>query len=139
MDHAKLEDALRKTRLRPTEKRRLVCAVLEDATDHPDVAAIHSRVREQDPSISVSTVYRILGELVRAGLIHRMEFADRRSRFEIVQATRHHHLVDTESGQVLEFSNEQLERSAREIAAAAGYELISLDLKLYGTAKAPAP
>ena len=137
MDAAKLEDALRKTRLRPTLKRRLVCAVLEEATDHPDVAAVHDRVREQDPSISISTVYRILGELVKAGLIRRMEFADRRSRFEVAQPTRHHHLVDTESGRVLEFSNEQLERSARETAAAAGYELIGLDLKLYGTTKAP--
>ncbi|MEM8768129.1 MAG: Fur family transcriptional regulator [Pseudomonadota bacterium] len=136
MVHGALEEGLRKTCLRPTAKRRLVCSVLETARDHPDVTAIHDRVREQDPSVSISTVYRILRELASFGLIRRLEFADRRSRFEIVRPDQHHHLVDLQSGDVLEFSSEELELRAKRIALAAGYELVGLDLKLYGTPKA---
>ncbi|MCB9987490.1 MAG: transcriptional repressor [Rhodospirillales bacterium] len=114
-----------------TGQRRTVLQVLTDATDHPSVETVLDRARAIDPSISMATVYRTLNLLDEMDLVDRREFGQNFARFE-VNADHHHHLIDLDSGAVIEFQNENLERLKAEIARDLGYDLVHHTLELYG-------
>ncbi|MFP4313695.1 MAG: Fur family transcriptional regulator [Alphaproteobacteria bacterium] len=117
--------------LKMTGQRKVILQVLEEATDHPSVEAVYERAKEIDPSISIATVYRTLSLLDEMDLVIRHEFQEGYSRYE-VNWDHHHHLVDLETGHVVEFQNEELERLKEKIAKELGYELIDHRLELYG-------
>lgn len=117
--------------LKMTGQRRIILRVLGDSDDHPSVEDVYDRAKKMDGSISIATVYRTLGLLDELDLVIRHEFQEGYSRYEL-NWDHHHHLVDLETGKVIEFQNEELEALKIKIAEDLGYELIDHRLELYG-------
>jgi Fur family ferric uptake transcriptional regulator len=120
--------------MRMTEQRRVIADVLSKADDHPDVEEVYRRASEVDSRISIATVYRTVRMFDEAGIIDRHDFGDGRARYEPVPDEHHDHLIDVQSGKVIEFTNERVEKLQKEIAAELGYELVDHRLELYGVA-----
>jgi Fur family ferric uptake transcriptional regulator len=118
--------------MRMTEQRRVVARVLSAAEDHPDVEELYRRASAVDPHVSIATVYRTVRLFEEAGIIERHDFRDGRSRYEQLGDQHHDHLIDTKTGQVLEFYDEEIERLKAAIAERLGYRLIDHRLELYG-------
>lgn len=118
--------------LRMTDQRRVIARVLSDAGDHPDVEEVHRRANALDSRISLSTVYRTVRLLEEAGILARHEFGDGRARYEPAAGEHHDHLIDVDTGKVIEFRNEQIEKLQELIAEELGYKLIDHRLELYG-------
>jgi len=117
--------------MRMTDQRRVIAAVLSDADDHPDVDEVHSRAAKIDARISIATVYRTVRLFEDAGIVERHDFGDGRSRYEQVSKDHHDHLIDMESGTVIEFSNDQIEKLQELVATELGYKLVDHRLELY--------
>ncbi|MEL7344363.1 MAG: Fur family transcriptional regulator [Pseudomonadota bacterium] len=118
--------------LRMTEQRKVIAAVLEDAADHPDVEELYARASAVDPRISLATVYRTVKLFEEAGILEKVEFGDGRARYEDAEREHHDHLIDIQSGAVIEFIDEEIEALQERIAAKLGYELRGHKLELYG-------
>lgn len=118
--------------MRMTEQRRVIARVLEQADDHPDTEELYNRASKIDSGISISTVYRTVSLFEEAGIVERHEFRDGRARYETVQESHHDHLIDLKSGEVIEFTNEEIERLQTVIARELGYKLVDHRLELYG-------
>lgn len=125
------EALLRAAGVRITRPRRTILAILSEGGDHPDALEIFRRACEIDPSISLSTVYRTMKLLEEKGAIHRHAFGDGPSRFEQADGAHHDHLIDLDSGDVIEFRSERIEALQEEIARSLGYEIVSHRLELY--------
>ncbi|MGE3623031.1 MAG: Fur family transcriptional regulator [Bdellovibrionales bacterium] len=125
--------------LKMTEQRRVISRVVSEAQDHPDVEEIYKRASAIDPKISIATVYRTMRLYEDANIIERRDFGDGRARYEENREEHHHHLIDVNSGAVIEFQNEELEEMKRKIAAQLGYDLIGDRLELYGVKKGTKP
>ncbi len=119
-----------------TEQRRIILQVLNESSDHPSVETVFQRAKGIDSSISIATVYRTLHLLDEMNLVQRHDFNESYSRFE-VNLEHHHHLIDLETGQVVEFQSDELERIKERIAHQLGYELVDHRLELYGRKKRP--
>ncbi len=117
--------------LKMTGQRKVILQVLEEASDHPSVESVYERAKEIDTSISIATVYRTLNLLDELNLVIKHEFQEGYSRYE-VNWDHHHHLVDLETGEVIEFQNDELERIKHKIAKDLGYDLVDHRLELYG-------
>jgi len=120
--------------LRITEQRRVIARVLSDADDHPDVEALHARAVAIDPGISIATVYRTVRLFEEAGILERHDFGDGRSRYEAAAEAHHDHLIDVETGKVIEFVDPELEALQKIIAEKLGYRLVDHRMELYGVA-----
>lgn len=118
--------------LRMTDQRRVVARVVGEADDHPDVEELHARALKLDPRISLATVYRTVKLFEEAGILERLEFGDGRSRYEDAERDHHDHLIDVNSGQVIEFVDPEIEALQEKIAARLGYRLIGHRLELLG-------
>ncbi|WBO21868.1 Fur family transcriptional regulator [Sphingomonas abietis] len=118
--------------LRITEQRRVIARVLSEAEDHPDVEEVHVRSSAIDPGISIATVYRTVRLFEEAGILERHDFGDGRSRYEAAPETHHDHLIDVESGRVIEFVDEEVELLQKRIAEKLGYRLVDHRMELYG-------
>lgn len=118
--------------LRMTGQRRVIARVLATANDHPDVEELHRRAHAVDAKISLSTVYRTIKLFAAKGIIERHDFGHGRGRYEEASRAHHDHLVDVESGRVIEFSNQAIEALQERIARELGFELVGHKLELYG-------
>jgi Fur family ferric uptake transcriptional regulator len=118
--------------LRLTEQRRIIARVLEDAEDHPDVEELHARAARVDAGISIATVYRTVKLFEEAGILERHEFRDGRARYETADRDHHDHLIDIQSGEVIEFVDDEIEALQERIAERLGYRLVGHRLELYG-------
>lgn len=120
--------------LRITEQRRVIARVLSEAEDHPDVEAVHARASTIDSGISIATVYRTVRLFEEAGILERHDFGDGRARYEAAADAHHDHLIDIESGRVIEFTDDALEALQKVIAEKLGYRLVDHRMELYGVA-----
>lgn len=118
--------------LKMTEQRRVIARVLSAAEDHPDVAQVHHRATQIDPRISMATVYRTVRLFEEANLLDRHDFGDGRARYEESTESHHDHLIDVESGEVIEFRNETIETLQRRVAEELGFDLVDHRLELFG-------
>jgi Fur family ferric uptake transcriptional regulator len=118
--------------LRMTDQRRVIAQVLSESTDHPDVELVYRRATERDPRISIATVYRTVKLFEEANIIARHDFGDGRARYEETPREHHDHLIDVNSGEVIEFRNDEIERLQQEVARRLGYRLVGHRLELYG-------
>ncbi len=118
--------------LKMTGQRRLIARVLSDAEDHPDVEELYRRAVTQDSRISIATVYRTVRLLEEKGILERHDFGGGRARYEPAEHGRHHHLIDIDTGRVVEFADPRHEALAQEIAARMGFELVGHRLELFG-------
>ena len=117
--------------LRITDQRRVIARVLSDSDDHPDVDKVYQRASAIDPNISIATVYRTVRLFEEAGILNRHDFGDGRSRYEPSTEEHHDHLIDVESGAVMEFADDELEALQRQIAERMGYRLVDHRMELY--------
>ena len=123
--------------LRMTEQRSVIAGVLSDANDHPDAEELYRRASVLDPHISIATVYRTVKLFEDAGILERHDFRDGRSRYEEAPDAHHDHLIDVQTGRVIEFRNEDIEKLQRRVAEELGFELVDHRLELYGVPKGP--
>ncbi|NJM34879.1 MAG: transcriptional repressor [Rhodomicrobium sp.] len=130
---SKIERLCAQKGLRMTSQRSIIARVLSSATDHPDVEEVYRRANDVDSRISLSTVYRTVRLFESEGIISRHDFGDSgRARYERVRSEHHDHLIDTETGKVIEFKNEEIEKLQERVARELGYELVGHKLELYG-------
>ncbi|WP_137388311.1 Fur family transcriptional regulator [Rhodoligotrophos defluvii] len=123
--------------LRMTDQRRTIARVLAEATDHPDVEELHRRAAAVDERISLATVYRTVKLFEDEGILDRHDFRDGRARYEQASETHHDHLIDVESGDIIEFRDEEIERLQELIARRLGYRLIDHRLELFAVPLKP--
>ena len=131
-DPLRIEKLCAEKRLKMTEQRRVIARVLSESDDHPDVEQLHQRATEVDSRISIATVYRTVRLLEEADILTRHDFGDGRSRYEEVAEDHHDHLIDIDSGEVIEFQNEEIEKLQHAVAKELGYRLVDHRLELYG-------
>ncbi|EDL48141.1 Fur family transcriptional regulator [Erythrobacter sp. SD-21] len=130
--HIDLEQLCADKGLRITEQRRVIAKVLSESDDHPDVEMVHERANKIDPGISIATVYRTVRLFEEAGILDRHDFGDGRARYEAAPEAHHDHLIDVESGKVVEFVDPELEALQKQIAEKLGYRLVDHRMELYG-------
>jgi Fur family transcriptional regulator, ferric uptake regulator len=118
--------------LRMTGQRRVIAQVLEDSDDHPDVEELYTRASALDSGISIATVYRTVKLFDEAGILERVEFGDGRARYEDAEREHHDHLIDINTGDVIEFYDPEIEALQEKIAQKLGYRLKGHKLELYG-------
>ncbi len=118
--------------LRMTDQRRIVARVVGEAEDHPDVEELYARAARLDPRISLATVYRTVKLFEESGILEKLEFGDGRARYEDAERDHHDHLIDVNTGQVIEFVDPEIEELQERIAARLGYRLIGHRLELLG-------
>ena len=129
---SKLEALCAERGLKMTDQRRVIARVLSESSDHPDVEALHKRATAIDPNISIATVYRTVRLFEEAGILAKHDFGDGRARYEETPNEHHDHLIDIQTGKVVEFHNDEIEELQRKIAEKAGYRLVGHRLELYG-------
>ena len=127
-----IEDRCVAKGLRMTEQRRVIARVLERSDDHPDVEELYARAVAVDPRISIATVYRTVKLFEEAGILDKLEFGDGRARYEDAERDHHDHLIDMNSGEVIEFVDPEIEALQEKIAEKLGYRLKGHRLELYG-------
>lgn len=125
--------------LKMTGQRRVIARVLSEADDHPDVELLYRRAVEVDPRISIATVYRTVKLLEEASILERHDFGEGRARYEEASEEHHDHLIDVQSGEVIEFRNDDIEGLQHMVAEKLGYRLVGHKLELYGTKIEKAP
>ena len=121
--------------LRMTGQRRTIAKVLQESDDHPDAEELYARASAIDPGISIATVYRTVKLFEETGILERLAFGDGRARYEDAQREHHDHLIDLDSGEVIEFCDPEIEALQERIAEKLGYELRGHKLELYGVKK----
>ena len=121
--------------LRMTDQRRTIAGVLQEADDHPDAEELFNRAVTEDPKISLATGYRTVKLFEAAGILDKHDFGDGRARYETADRSHHDHLIDMNSGEVIEFMDPDIEALQEKIAAKLGYELRGHRLELYGVPK----
>jgi Fur family ferric uptake transcriptional regulator len=118
--------------LKMTGQRRLIARVLSESADHPDVEELYRRAVALDDRISIATVYRTVRLLEEKGILERRDFGGGRARYDPADRGHHYHLIDVDTGKVIEFADPRHEALAREIAARLGFALVDLRLELFG-------
>jgi Fur family ferric uptake transcriptional regulator len=127
-----LEELCAEKGMRMTDQRRVIARILQDSDDHPDVEELYRRSSKVDPRISISTVYRTVKLFEDEGIIERHDFRDGRSRYETVPEEHHDHMIDLNTGNVIEFQSAEIEALQERIARELGFRLVGHRLELYG-------
>jgi Fur family transcriptional regulator, ferric uptake regulator len=128
---SRIEDICTVKGLKMTGQRRVIAKVLSDSQDHPDVELVYQRANAIDQRISIATVYRTVRLFEEANILEKHEFGDGRSRYEEATEAHHDHLINVQSGEVVEFRNEEIEKIQKRIAEELGYKLVDHRLELY--------
>ena len=132
-----LEEKFQKKGLKLTDQRRTIARVILESkeaygeSDHPDVDELYNRVLKIDPKISIATVYRTVKLFEEAGILIKHDFKAGKARYEINDD--HNHLIDINSGEIVEFVDKEIEALQEKIAAKLGYKLVDHKLELYGS------
>ena len=128
-----LEDKCIKKGVRLTDQRKLIAKVMSESEDHPDVDELHKRVNRLDDKISIATVYRTVKLFEEAGVVSKHDFKGNKARYEQAPQEHHDHLIDINTGEIIEFVNEDIEKLQRKVAEKLGYNLVDHRLELYGS------
>tara|TARA_B100001996_G_scaffold208921_1_gene160253 strand:- start:190 stop:600 length:411 start_codon:yes stop_codon:yes gene_type:complete len=129
----KIEEKCKTKGVRLTDQRRLIAKVMSEATDHPDVDELHKRVSKIDRKVSIATVYRTVKLFEESGILEKHDFKGGKARYEQSPDTHHDHLIDVNSGEIIEFVDEEIENLQNKIAEKYGYKLVDHRLELYGS------
>jgi|TARA_Y100001970_G_scaffold286695_1_gene409515 Fur family ferric uptake transcriptional regulator len=136
---SKIEEKCKEKGVRLTDQRKIIAKVMSDSKevygskDHPDVDELHKRVSSIDSKISIATVYRTVKLFEESGIIERHDFKEGKSRYEPSTEEHHDHLIDINSGEIIEFVNEEIEQLQKKVAEKLGYKLVDHKLELYGS------
>ena len=130
-----LEELCRKKGVRLTEQRKVIAEIMTSSLDHPDVDELHKRINKIDSKISIATVYRTVKLFEEAGVVSKHDFKGGKARYEKSPEEHHDHLIDVNSGEIIEFVDENIELLQKKVADKLGYTLVDHRLELYGTKK----
>ena len=119
--------------VRLTDQRKIIAQAMANATDHPDVDELHKRVTAVDKKISIATVYRTVKLFEEAGIVEKHDFKGGKARYEQSPDEHHDHLIDINSGEIIEFVDKEIEKLQNEVAKKLGYKLVDHKLELYGS------
>ena len=128
-----IENLCAKKGVRLTDQRKLIAKVMAESEDHPDVDELHKRVTKIDNKISIATVYRTVKLFEEAGIVSKHDFKGNKSRYEQAPEEHHDHLIDINTGEIIEFVNEEIELLQKKVAEKLGYKLVDHRLELYGS------
>ena len=126
-----IEEKCKSKGVRLTDQRKVIAQVMAESTDHPDVDELHKRISEVDKKISIATVYRTVKLFEEAGILVKHDFKAGKARYEINDD--HNHLIDINSGEIVEFVDKDIEKLQNEVAKKLGYKLVDHKLELYGS------
>ena len=130
-----IEERCKLKGLKLTDQRRLIAKVMSQSHDHPDVDELYKRVSKIDPKISIATIYRTVKLFEEAGILTKHDFKGGKARYEELPDSHHDHLIDVQSGEIVEFVNEEIEKLQETVAEKLGYQLLDHKLELYGIKK----
>jgi len=129
----KIEEKCIKNGVRLTDQRKLVAKIMSESDDHPDVDELHKRVSKVDSKISIATVYRTVKLFEESGIVAKHDFKGNKARYEQAPQEHHDHLIDINTGEIVEFVNEDIEKLQKQVAEKLGYKLVDHRLELYGS------
>lgn len=132
MTTSRIEEMCIDKGMKMTGQRRVIAQVLSAANDHPDVEEVYRRSSEVDPKISIATVYRTVRLFEEAGIVERLDFGDGRARYEEASDDHHDHLIDVQTGKIIEFHDDEIEELQRKIAEKLGFKLVDHRMELFG-------
>ena len=132
---ADIEERCKQKGVKLTDQRKLIAQTMSNSHDHPNVDELHMRVSKIDPKVSIATVYRTVKLFEEAGILTRHDFKGRKARYEKLPDDHHDHLIDVQSGEIVEFVNEEIEKLQETVAEKLGYQLLDHKLELYGIKK----
>ena len=128
-----IEDKCKKKGVRLTDQRKIIAQTMAEATDHPDVDELHKRVNKIDKKISIATVYRTVKLFEESGIVEKHDFKGGKARYEQSPDEHHDHLIDINSGEIIEFVDKDIEILQNKVAKKLGYKLVDHKLELYGS------
>jgi len=129
---SKIEDKCKQKGVRLTDQRRLIAKVMSQSSDHPDVDELHKRISKIDEKVSIATVYRTVKLFEESRIIEKHDFKGGKARYEQSPDIHHDHLIDVNTGEIVEFVDEEIEKLQNEVAKKLGYKLVDHRLELYG-------
>jgi len=129
----KIEEKFLKAGVRLTDQRKLIARVMSESDDHPDVDELHKRVSKFDSKVSIATVYRTVKLFEEVGVVAKHDFKGTKARYEKTTMEHHDHLIDINTGEIVEFTNDDIEKLQKKVAEKLGYKLVDHRLELYGT------
>ena len=130
-----IEEKCKQKGVKLTDQRKLIAKIMSDSSDHPDVDELYKRVSKIDSKISIATVYRTVKLFEEAGILTKHDFRGEKARYEELPDSHHDHLIDVQSGEIVEFVDEEIEKLQKIVAEKLGYQLVDHKLELYGTKK----
>ncbi len=130
---SKIEDRCKQRGVRLTDQRRLIAKVMSQSSDHPDVDELHKKISKIDEKVSIATVYRTVKLFEESGIIEKHDFKGGKARYEQSPDIHHDHLIDVNTGEIVEFTDEEIEKLQNKVAEKLGYKLVDHRLELYGT------
>ena len=128
-----IENKCIKNGVRLTDQRKLIAEVMSNSEDHPDVDELHKRVNKLDSKISIATVYRTVKLFEESGIVAKHDFKGNKARYEQTTQEHHDHLIDINTGEIIEFVNDDIEKLQKKVAEKLGYKLVDHRLELYGS------
>ena len=128
-----IEEKCKKKGVRLTDQRRIIAKVMSESDNHPDVDELHKKVNKHDSKISIATVYRTVKLFEEAGILAKHDFKGTKARYEETTREHHDHLIDINTGEIIEFVNEDIERLQKKVSEKLGYKLVDHRLELYGS------
>jgi len=128
-----IEEKCKKKGVRLTDQRRVIAKVMSESDNHPDVDELHKRVNKHDSKISIATVYRTVKLFEEAGILAKHDFKGTKARYEETTREHHDHLIDINTGEIIEFVNEDIEKLQKKVSEKLGYKLVDHRLELYGS------
>ena len=132
---ANIEERCKQKGVKLTDQRKLIAQTMSNSHDHPNVDELHSRVSKVDPKVSIATVYRTVKLFVETGILTKHDFKGGKARYEELPDSHHDHLIDVQSGDIVEFVDEEIEKLQKAVAEKLGYQLVDHKLELYGIKK----
>tara|TARA_B100001765_G_C19173597_1_gene193295 strand:+ start:49 stop:459 length:411 start_codon:yes stop_codon:yes gene_type:complete len=129
----KIEEKCLKAGVRLTDQRKLIAKAMSESEDHPNVDELHKRVSKFDSKVSIATVYRTVKLFEEAGILTKHDFKGAKARYEQMTIEHHDHLIDVNTGEIIEFVNDDIENLQKKVAEKLGYKLVDHRLELYGT------
>ena len=132
---ASIEERCKQKGVKLTDQRKLIAQTMSNSHDHPNVDELHNRVSKVDPKVSIATVYRTVKLFEEAGILTKHDFRGEKARYEELPDSHHDHLIDVQSGEIVEFVDEEIEKLQKIVAKKLGYQLVDHRLELYGIKK----
>ena len=129
---SRIEESFLDKGIKLTHQRKIIAKVITDSSDHPDANEVFMRANKIDNRISLPTVYRTIKLIEENNVHNRIDLGGKRARYEELTDHHHDHLIDVDTGEIIEFMDEEIEELQKKVAKKLGYELVDHKMELFG-------